>query len=790
MRIATLAAAILLIGSVGAPAQDLFDQAVVRDFHFTFPQANWWNDILASKTSGQDVKGDLVVDGVTYPDVGLRIKGASSSSVQGSKKPFNLTMDAFTPGQSLYGFDTLNLNNGAVDPTLTRETISYEMFRDYLPTPRTAYVRVHLNGTYWGIYILVEQPDKNFIGAWFDDDTGSRYKGDKPTGATIETSTLVWFGPGLSNYTSRYEIKTPNHPDAWTDLIGFIDKLNNLPAATFKTEIEKVLNVDRALWYFVVMNLFVNSDDYVGAGHNYYMYFDPADGRMNMLPWDLNESFGVHGPATNPWLYPVNKAFTATNRPLVRRLMEVPEWRELYYAHYRTAMKQWMDWDTVIGPLNDQYQNLILQDFLADTNYLYPNQWNPSFPGKVFLSFHWVHGLKEVTVNRKAFLLTQHDLIKPEPLIDNVTLLTPAPTPGQMVHVTARVTGFPTIQEVALRYAQVGAFQSAIMKDDGLSNDGVAGDGVYGGSFPAGDPLATMRYYIHATDMAGTVQVEPKRAEHVTFEVDVGTGPPAGPVVINELLADNDTVDQDEAGDFDDWVEIHNPTPQAYDLTGHYLSDDASQPKRWSFPPGTVVPALGFLRVWADDEPGEGPLHATFKLSGNGESAVLTGADTAGNPTLDAIAFPDQKGDRSYGRVPDGGEHLFFIWDPTGAQPFLTLGTSNRYDGRQKGSAADFDLDASGLAKVGAQFSLDFTGGVPGGAAALFISVGTDLLEVPPFGVLGIDLTTSNILMVPLDNNGDLSLAGPVPTLLGGFTLYFQAASQDLSNALGVSFAP
>ena len=83
--------------------------------------------------------------------------------------------------------------------------------------------------------------------------------------------------------------------------------------------------------------------------------------------------------------------------------------------------------------------------------------------------------------------------------------------------VTARVTGAPAIRDVALRFTTVGAFDSSRMYDDGAHRDGAAGDGIYGGSFPAGAPLRTMRYYVHATDIAGTVQVHPLEAEHTFF---------------------------------------------------------------------------------------------------------------------------------------------------------------------------------------------------------------------------------------------------------------------------------
>lgn len=788
MRKASILLAALAI--VQAPAaQDPFDLTVVRDYYFTFAQANWWNLLQQGLSTGTPVKGDLIVDGVVYQDIGLRVKGASSSSFPGVKKPFNLEMDAFVAGQNLYGSTTLNLNNGALDPTLTRETISYRIFRDYLPSPQAAYCRVHLNGTYWGCYILVEQPNKAMLRRWFRDEDGGRYKGDRPSGAAVGTSPLTWLGTSVSNYQSRYEIKTPTHPNAWTDLIGMIDRLNNAPTSTFKAEIEQLVDVDRAIWYFVMMNLVVNSDDYVGAGHNYYMYFDPDDGRMSLVPWDLNEAFGTHGPSNNPWQYSPTNNFSATSRPLARRLMAVPEWRELYYAHYRTAIRQWLDWENVLEPLNSQYQSLILSSVQSDPNYLYPmSRFGPSFSGRFFSQFHYIWGLKEVIVNRKAYLAQNTNLTKSEPQIDQVTLLTPTPRSGDIVWVTARVGGTPSMRDVALRWGSRGPFQSSTMFDDGAHNDGLPNDGIWGGSFVAGAGLTTVRYYVHATNTAGTVQVEPKNAELAFFTVDVEPGNPAGPVIINELVADNETGDVDEFGEFEDWFELHNTGAQVYDVGGHYVTDDPFAPRKWQIPANTPIQPGGFLRIWADGEPTEGPMHTTFKLSKSGETVALYDTEARGNSLLDGVRFAQQKGDRAYGRVPDAGTDWFYVWDPTGAAPLLAPGGFTRYDGRRTGSPNDFDLRGSGVAAGGNVFRFDISGGAASSNAALLLGIAPLKLALPPFGTLGVNLGGAVLLPVTLDPLGAVSIPVTVPTGVAGVVLYSQAIHQDLSNALTIQF--
>lgn len=786
----TLAVLLGLFSLPAVHAQDLWDMGSVRDFRFSFAQSNWWQLLQNSQNTGLDVQADLTVDNVTYHNVGIRMRSSSSALVAGNKKPFNLTMDAFVPGQDLYGFSTLNLNNGAVDPTLTRETISYRVMRDFLPAPRTAYFRLHFNNQYWGLYILVEQPNKDFLRHWFADEEGDRYKADRPGAAAVGTSRLDWLGPNPSSYFNSYEAKTPSHPNVWTDLVNMIDKLNNAPAATYKAAVEQVLDVDRALWYLALNNLLINSDDYMGAGHNYYMYFDPADGRMNMIPWDLNEAFGVHGPSTNPWQYPILQNASSSQYPLVSKLLAIPEWRELYFAHYRTAMRRWMDWTNVLGPLNAQYQNLIRADVLADPNLLYPQYFNPSFPGSVFLTFHYVHGLQEVALNRRAYLNTQADLTKPEPQISQVTALQGHVAPGQPFWVTARVTGSPAIARVELRASVAGPFTAQPMYDDGQHQDGAANDGVYGGSFTAPSALQLMRYYVHATDTSNTVQVWPPEAEHVFLSVRVDGGTPTGALRISELLADNESIDVDEANDFDDWVELYNTSATPYDLTGHYLSDDPAQPRKWQFPSGTTVPANGNLRIWCDDEANEGPLHASFKLDKNGEYVLLTGTQANGYPLLDGYRFGDQKADRAYGRMPDAGAETWYLYTPTPNAQALPPGSARRYDARRTGSALDFDLLLNGTPRVSQSIAFAVDGGTANGFALLALGFLPRQFDLGPLGVLGIDPFAAVLTGIGLDASGRGSIGFTVPPGTAGLTLYCQALNVDLSNALALRIAP
>jgi hypothetical protein len=138
-----------------------------------------------------------------------------------------------------------------------------------------------------------------------------------------------------------------------------------------------------------------------------------------------------------------------------------------------------------------------------------------------------------------------------------------------------------------------------------------------------------------------------------------------GTLFVNEFMANNQTTIPDEAGDYDDWVELYNVDTTSISLANLYLTDDLTSEKKWSFP-DTVIAADGYLLVWADNETGEGPLHASFNLgAAAGEQLGLFESSGTHVLVVDTLTFGPQKPDTSYGRIPDAGDDWEFLSSPT-----------------------------------------------------------------------------------------------------------------------------
>src|SRR5262249_42093401 len=123
-------------------------------------------------------------------------------------------------------------------------------------------------------------------------------------------------------------------------------------------------------------------------------------------------------------------------------------------------------------------------------------------------------------------------------------------------------------------------------------------------------------------------------------DVDAIAPNPWAGVVINEFLAHTD----DPVLDF---IELYNHSSFSVDLSGCFLSDDASTNK-FRIPNGTILPGSGFVSF---DQRQLG-----FALNAAGETIYLISADQT--RVLDAIQFGGQENGVSSGRSPDGAPEI------------------------------------------------------------------------------------------------------------------------------------
>ena len=639
--------------------QDFYDINSINTIELTFEQSNWdyLLDSLYAEGSEDRLTGTAIVNGIQYNEVGVRYKGNSSYNANQVKNPLNIKLDYIIDDQEHEGYGTLKLANVSKDPSFIREALSYEIAREYMPACLANFSKVYINGSYLGLYTSVQDVDKHFLRTHYYNGDNPSFKGELASG---ETPTVVktwgYFGSDSTNYYYYYELDSDY---GWSELINFLDVLNNTP-----TEVATVLNVDRHLWMLAFDNLMVNLDAPINFAHNYYLYQDDA-GRFNPIIWDLNENFGVFsmlldGPPLNitgmqqmdPFLNSTN-----ANYPIINKILTDPTYKKTYVAHMKTIMDEFFS-NGYYRTRALEIQNIIDSEVRNDPNKFYSysefiNNLDNS-TGSFSPPPHQnqaIAGITELMEARITYLNSQAEFQAEAPTIAAVSHNPVQVSPNSDVQITAEVSGAGQVM-LACRNSQTEIFEKVELFDDGNHNDGSAGDGVYGNTVSVS--YGEFQYYIFAEN-DDAVAFSPQRAEYEFYSLMT-----VGDVVVNEFMADNDGIVADSNGDYDDWIELYNNTDQEISLYGYFLSDAGDDLAQWTFP-DTSISANGYLIVWADKDDDQEGLHANFKLSASGETIYLSDPDTT---IIDEIAFSEQTTDLSTGRYPNGtGE--FVEMEPT-----------------------------------------------------------------------------------------------------------------------------
>lgn len=157
------------------------------------------------------------------------------------------------------------------------------------------------------------------------------------------------------------------------------------------------------------------------------------------------------------------------------------------------------------------------------------------------------------------------------------------------------------------------------------------------------------------------------RIDHMTWEAEALAGI-HGPVVINEIQADNTGQAADEWGEPEPWIELYNRGEETASLAGLCLVSALREPEALFCFAGEATLGHGeHLLVWADGEPDDGPLHAPFKLNPDGGQVALARQEPAEDQgaVMDVLFHGPQLPGDSYGRTSDGAQEWGVSHFPT-----------------------------------------------------------------------------------------------------------------------------
>ena len=650
---------ILLIVSViplNLLSQNFYDNDYIREIKIYFNQPNWDHLLDSLYLDGQKARllANVKIDGTMYNDVGVRYKGFSSVSINNIKNPFNIKLDYVDNNQNHEGFEKIKLSNVIKDPSFLREVLSYEIARDYMPSPRANYANVYINDTLWGLYVNVEAINDKFTNKHFATVNSPLIKCN-PLNLNLQTggenSNLSnTHGNDSSFYYDYYDLRS-NY--GWTDLYNLIDTLNN-----YASSVDDILNVDRTLWMHAFNYVLINFDSYVGYAQNYYLY-KGLSGQFHPIIWDLNMSFGGFRltDATQSYfngfdipqaqnmdpLNFINNSFLSP-RPLITKLLSDPRYQKMYLAHMRTIIEEHFSNQNYVTRAQD-LQNLISSDVQNDVNKFYSyNDFLDNINNQVTIPSSICPGITQL-MNAREIYLSNYWSNFTQPNISNIQT---QPNSNQFfgddLTITAQIQD-ANYAMLAYRYGENMPFIKIQMYDDGNHNDGMANDGIYGAVI--NNCSNSIDYYLYAESNDEGV-FSPKRAAYEFYNIK--TTIPQSSLVINEVMANNQTTVMDETGDYDDWIELYNKTNTPISTNGLLFSDNPLNLDKWDLPNAVINPNSYFI-IWADEDGNTGDNHANFRLSNLGEQLILSNSDTS---IVDAEFIYPQLDDVAYGRSPNG----------------------------------------------------------------------------------------------------------------------------------------
>lgn len=628
--------------------QYVFDPTYIHEFKIDFYDSNWDEllDSMASANSGTGsgtgrILATVTIDGFVYDSCGVRYKGNSSMDTTSNKNPFNIDLNYTILGQEHQGKDKFKLANCYSDPSMIREVLMYELSNQYMDCPKANFTKLYINGGYRGIYTNTESIDNEFLKEFYNSSDNPFFKCDPVSFDIFGDNSNLAYHPDSMAYDTLYDMKSLYGLTALQDLTYRLE--------FFPNTIGNYLDVDRALWFLAVSSAFVHNDGYTAFAHNYYIY-KMDNGKWSIILWDVNMSFGglpfngtgIFALSTNDMQTqdPFIHAGSPNFRPLIARLLSNPQYKKMYVAHMRTIFEE---------NVNNNYYMQRAQYWHDQIDPEVPSEPYPFYTYQQFVDnltqdvgnwFSLRPGLQNLMQGREPYIYSLPEFQANPPMITNVDVPV-QPEPYASVTITADVSNETNVW-LGYRHHKLDYFTRVPMYDDGLHNDGAASDGVYGVDVQM--QSLEMQYYIYAENsIAG--KFSPVRAEYEFYSIEPKKG-----LVINELSANNVSIMSDQAGEFDDWIELYNSTSDPIQLYNYCLSDNDSDLYKWVLP-NIILQPNSYIVFWADGQTAQGIDHTNFGLDINGETLYLTHLTDS---TVDMVEFPDQYPDVTYGRLPNG----------------------------------------------------------------------------------------------------------------------------------------
>ena len=301
------------------------------------------------------VEAEIVIDGFTFPRVGIRKKGFLGS-LSRTRPSLKVKLNYLGQKGEIDGMTNLTFNNNKQDSSLMSQLMSYTLFNAVgSPAPRCAYAQVTVNGQNLGIYSHVERIHKPFLKRAFGNDNGTLYEG-----------TLIDFRPGWVN---GFEHKLGSDEVGRQKIQQLIEVLEG-EDKNIEEAIGQLVDLDSFYTFWVMEGLLGLWDGYSGDENNFFFYLNPETDKFHFIPWGADHGFSrFQGKRQYDEPPPIS---VKTQGLIAYRLYQIQTCRQRYERTLREILtSHWQEDDLLaeierLGALLQPYtisdQKIITQD--------------------------------------------------------------------------------------------------------------------------------------------------------------------------------------------------------------------------------------------------------------------------------------------------------------------------------------------------------------------------------------------------------------------------------------------
>lgn len=236
------------------------------------------------------VEATVIVDGITYERVGVRLKGnVSLRGITLNTKPQKISwlvrFDKYVDGASHNGMSSMVIRSSTSYSALN-EAVALELLaRTGLPSEKAAYISLRVNGSEPALRLTCQNPDETWVRQNFDV-AGLLYKA-KAGGD------YAYRGTDPAVYKSFFEQETGKAD--LSPLIEFLWFINESSDAAFQSELAQRVEVGKLVTYLAFEDVIDNLDDVslTGGGNNTFLWWAEQARQMTVVAWDHNCAFGL-----------------------------------------------------------------------------------------------------------------------------------------------------------------------------------------------------------------------------------------------------------------------------------------------------------------------------------------------------------------------------------------------------------------------------------------------------------------------------------------------------------------